>query len=424
MTSAKRTSIRGRLAIRRAAHRPPWGVGKARHGSIVAPLAATLATGMAVGMVGLAMARSERERRRAQRRDHDRRLRLRHDETLADGLRRMAVGQLDLAIELLDPATGTGGAPDERAVHDTRKAIKRLRALLRLLRRELGERAYKREDDTLRAVARRLSGARDASVMLATLDALIEHQPRKLGRRRGAIALRRRLAADSACVGRHTLADPRERAELLGELHALRWRVSAWSLPPHTGVRLIEADLHRVYRQGRVRAKLAARRKGGRRAQMLAMHSWRKRVKDLRYAAEMLERRGDPCANDTPTQPQRARDAHDARAAAKSLRKLAARADRLGEVLGQEHDLAVLEAHVRAGARRHKRGRRQAKPRKARTAEPDVDALWHTGRGTRKALLRAIAKRRRVLRKRALRHGRRLYAHKPRQFMRRLPGAS
>jgi hypothetical protein len=432
----------------------------------VAPLAATLATGVAVGMVGLALARSERERRRAQRRDHDRRLGLHHDETLADGLRRMALGQLDLAIELLGAGehvhsdwsaaagngngqvggtvTSAGRAPDEKAVHDTRKAIKRLRALLRLLRGELGERAYRREDDTLRAVARRLSGARDATVMLATLDALVKHQPRKLGRRRAVIALRRRLAADSVRVRQHTLADPHERAELLGELHALRWRVSAWSLPADPGIRLIEADLHRIYRQGRSRARLAARHKGGRHAQTIAMHSWRKRVKDLRYTAEMLERHADPCAPDTHdthahagARAQHTRDVRNAREAAKALRKLAARADQLGETLGDEHDLAVLEAHIRAGAdsaRRVKRARRNAmhrngkhrnaKRRHAPTAEPDVDALWLTGRATRKALLRATAKRRRVLRKRALRHGQRLYTHKPARFMRRLPDAS
>jgi CHAD domain-containing protein len=419
----------------------------------VAPLAATVATGVAVGMVGLALARSERDRRRAQRRDHDRRLGVLPGETLADSLRRTAVGQLDLALELLgagvdthgrSPSNGAaagngaaasvGGAPDEKAIHDTRKAIKRLRALLRLLRGELGERAYRREDDLLRDVARRLSGARDASVMLATLDALIERQPRKLGRRRGVAALRRRLAADSARVGRHTLADPHERAELLGQLHALRWRVSAWSLPADPGMKLIEADLHRIYRQGRSRAKLAARGKGGRRARTQTMHSWRKRVKDLRYAAEMLERREDHGTARTHAA------SRDARAAAKSLRKLASHADQLGELLGDEHDLAVLEAHLRAAthssrrrksrhrkSRRHKSRRRKpgrGKPGRGKVPAGDSqDALWSTGRGTRKALLRAIAKRRRALRKRALSQGERLYAHKPSRFVRRVRAA-
>jgi hypothetical protein len=205
----------------------------------VAPLAATLATSVALG-VGLVLARGERERRRAQARVPRDRLGLLAGEPLADGLRRMAVAQLDLAIELL------GGGADERAVHETRKAIKRLRALLRVLRGELGERAYERENAALRGIARSLSQARDTAVMLATLDALIERHPRRLARRRGVRALRRRLAEEAARVQRQTLAAPGERAELLGELHALRWRISAWPLPARAGLELVEEELRRL----------------------------------------------------------------------------------------------------------------------------------------------------------------------------------
>ena len=49
-------------------------------------------------------------------------------------------------------------------MHETRKALKRLRALVRLLREELGEQAFERENAALRDVARRLAGARDAEV--------------------------------------------------------------------------------------------------------------------------------------------------------------------------------------------------------------------------------------------------------------------
>lgn len=369
----------------------------------MAPLAATLATGVAMGVVGLMLTRSDRERRRDRPERTPRRFGLLAGETLAAGLQRMALEQLDLALGLLDPGQDTHGgrwtsangsargsapaspsqrprAPDERAIHDTRKAIKRLRALLRLLRGELGERAYEREDEVLRQAAQRLSGARDATVMLATLDSLIELHPRKLGRRRGVLSLRRRLAAESATVAGHTLADPHERAELLGELHGLRWRVSAWSLPTSEGIGLIDGELERIYRQGRSRGRLAARAKGGRRARMQTLHGWRKRVKDLRYTAEMLDRQGSPTS---------------------ALRKLASRADQLGELLGEDHDLAVLEAHLR-----NPKGK-----------------LWSTGRGTRKALLRAISKRRRALQKRSLRHGERLYSSKPSRFTRRVRAA-
>ncbi len=397
-----RTAIRRRLAIRRRSHGPPWGTRKAGHDSILAPLAATVAATVAVG-VGLALARSERERRRrTRRRQLDRKLGLRAGEPPAAGLRRMALAQTDLAIELLggdahdasgkrggdsaswgESETPHGRAPDEHAVHETRKALKRLRALLRLLARELGEQTYSRENAALRDIAAQLSGARDAAVMLATLDKLIERHPRKLGRRRSVRELRRRLRAEHARTQHLALSDPAVRAQLLGALHAFRWRAAAWSLTDRAGIELVEADLERIYRLGRKRYRRAARRKGDR---TIAMHEWRKRVKDLRYAAEMLDRRGG----------DRVRDG-DAR-----LRKLARRADELGELLGEEHDLAVLAERLRAGGRRKHR-----------------DA-WHSGRRTREQLLALIAKRRRTLRKRALRRGRRLYEKRPANFTRRL----
>src|ERR1700680_55626 len=99
MMTTDRTAIGRRFAVRRTAHRPPRGGRKSRHASIVAPLAATLAATVAVG-VGVALAKAERERRSARaRRARDRQFALLPGERLADGVRRMALGQLDPAIE-------------------------------------------------------------------------------------------------------------------------------------------------------------------------------------------------------------------------------------------------------------------------------------------------------------------------------------
>jgi CHAD domain-containing protein len=340
----------------------------------VAPLAATFAATLAIG-VGFALARSERERRTARQRKRDRRLGLAAGEPLAGGLQRMAIGQAELAIEMLD--TSDGGTPDEKAVHETRKALKRLRALLRLLEHELGEPTFAHENATLRDAGRRLSGARDAEVMLSTLDGLIARHPRKLGRRGGVHSLRARLQAEQARVRRLTIGDPATRAAVLGELRGFHQRVGAWSLPDRHGIKLVEGDLTRLYRQGRKRYRRAARGNG---KEIIAMHEWRKRVKDLRHAAEMLQRR-------------------DSR---KRLSRVAARADELGELLGEDHDLAVLAERLHAGARW------------------DGPATWRTGRRTRKAMLWAIAERRRELRKRALREGKRLYSQPPKRFVQRV----
>jgi len=346
----------------------------------------------------------------------------------------MALAQTDLAIELLsaraDAAAGNGaaagagnsagatGAPDERAVHETRKALKRLRALLRLLRHELGEQTYARENAALRDVAAQLSSARDAAVMLSTLDGLIQRHPRKLRRRGGALRLRRRLLDEHRRAQQRAL-DPAERAHVLGALHAFRWRVATWRLRPHDGIELVDADLARLYRQGRARYRRVLRRNGER---TIAMHQWRKRVKDLRYSAEMLNRRDDTGAGNgsggngggsggggnggggnggsSSSSSSSSSDNPGLR-----MRRLAQRADELAELLGEEHDLAIFAQRLRAhGARSDGR-------------------TWHTGRRTRKLLLKLIAKRRRKLRKRALRQGDRLYGEKPGRFMRRVRAA-
>src|SRR5215213_9514882 len=90
-----------------------------------------------------------------------RRFRLGDGERVPDGVRRIARGQLDMSIERLD------GDTDEdlgTAVHETRKSLKRLRAIVRVARDELGEEAYRRENVAFRDAGRRLGGARDSQV--------------------------------------------------------------------------------------------------------------------------------------------------------------------------------------------------------------------------------------------------------------------
>jgi CHAD domain-containing protein len=374
--TTNRTAIRRRLAVGRRTHRPPRGAWKAGHRSILAPLAATVAATVAVG-VGVVLARAERERRVVRSRRRERKLGLGPGEPLAEALPRMAVGQIDIALELLAPDRG---ASDAHVVHETRKAIKRLRALLRLLEHQLGKKEYARDSDALRELAQRLSGARDAEVMRATLDGLIDRHPRALGRRAGVRQLRGRLLAEQTRMEQLALGSPTARSLALAELSVLRERIAAWSLPDRPGLQLVERDMKKLYRHGQERHQRVLRGKGD---QVRAMHEWRKRVKDLRYATEMLRRR----------------DSRKRRRADERLRKLAKRADALGELLGEDHDLAVLAQRLRAGRR---------------AARQDT---WHTGRKTRKALLKAIAKRRKTLRKRALRDGARLYRRSPKRLL-------
>ncbi len=225
--------------------------------------------------------------------------------------------------------------------------------------------------------------------MLATLEGLIERNPRELAGRRGVRRLRehlRRRREEADLLAQ----DPATRIAAANELRAFGSRAAAWRLAERPGLGPVDAGLRRIYREGRRRRRRAAGRKG---KEMRAMHQWRKRVKDLRYAAEVLERRQLACRG------SRSRLAR-ARAESKWLHRLATRADELGELLGEEHDLAVLEQWLLSEGRRA-----------------------GVGRGTRRRLVKLIARRRTELRRRALRDGRRLYRRSPRDFMERVQRA-
>ena len=391
-----RTPIRRRLAVGSRSNRPPWRGRKSGHAVIVAPVTATLAATVAVG-VGVVLARVGRERLDERRRRLDRELALDAQEPLAQGIRRMALGQADLVIELLH---AQNGLLQENSVHEMRKALKRLRALVRLLRDELGEESFARENAALRDTARRLSAARDSEVMLATLDRLCEQSGGRLSRRTGVLELQVALRAEHDRIERITLGDQALRGRVLGDMLAFRDRALAWRLRER-GAGLVEPGLLRVYRQGRRRFHVAAAAKKSSRVR--AMHEWRKRVKDLRHQAEILRRRDEssPLAALAPggrrARRRRARFDRDRR----RLRRVAKRADNLGEALGEDHDLALLAELVRDSGNPHAaRGRDLPRPPKA----------------TRRVLLREIRRRRRRLRRDALRLGARLYGPRPRRF--------
>jgi hypothetical protein len=306
-----------------------------------------MAASVAVG-VGVALAKAERDRRGARARSaRGRRFELWPEERPAQGLSRIAMEQLDLAIESLE---GDGsGALAENAVHETRKSLKRLRALIRLLAGELGEEQAARENAALRDAGRRLAATRDAEVLVATLDDLLERNPAELADRPGVAVLRARLAAEHEAVAHVASGDTATRAQVLAELRAARGRMSAWRLPDRDGIKTVEPGLSRIYRQGRRRHRRAARGEGDR-ARLL--HMWRKRVKDLRYAAEMLDRfdPGGVHGSGSRTRARRWPKRRRRRAETEAIRQTARRADELGELLGYEHDLVLLATRIRAAS--------------------------------------------------------------------------
>ena len=230
---------------------------------------------------------------------------LRGSEPPLSGLRRILTAELDDARRQLHR-----GRLSDRRVHDVRKELKRARASLRLLRGALGDAAYRRANRLLRDAARPLTPLRDAKVLVELLDERIARDSSK--RATSAYTkLRRRLETSR----RHMRVRlPAAVASADPKLRAVRARVRALptsgAVPGDFAARL--ADTYRKARKAFVRAQAHPND--------AELHEWRKQVKYLLAQLELLE----------PLRPRR-------------TRKLAKRADRLAHLLGDDHDLAVLE---------------------------------------------------------------------------------
>jgi CHAD domain-containing protein len=241
--------------------------------------------------------------------------RLTPGQPVPDELRRAARGRIDHA---LDELRGAAGSSREEAVHEARKDMKKLRALLRLVRSELGDELYRSENETFRDTARALAGVRDADVMLATLGDLEERYGELPGmaRRLRPALVAHRFRASAGSLGPGSTA-------AVATLVQARARIEDWPLEA-SGFEAFEEGLRRSYRRGR-RDYHAARELPS----AENMHEWRKRVKDLWYHLSLLEE----------SWPQ-------------VMSALADEAHELSDRLGDDHDLAVLRdwAHEHASA--------------------------------------------------------------------------
>lgn len=197
----------------------------------------------------------------------------------------------------------------DTAIHDTRKAVKKSRSLLRLARAGLPRDAVRDLNGDLRDGAGLLSGARDAAVMQATLDGLAE---RYVGRAPELVFERARDALPAA-DGAAATGDGDATEVAAARLDAIADRVDAlpWDAVDRDA---LVGGVVTAYRRGR--DALAQERKA---TSVEGLHDWRKRVKDLWYHERLLEELWPEVLS-----------AH------------AKESKRLSELLGDDHDLSVL----------------------------------------------------------------------------------
>jgi CHAD domain-containing protein len=300
------------------------------------------------------------DRRADSKRDAERAFRLYKDEPVPDGIRRIARGQLEGAHDEIEGASKRKLAG---AVHDARKSFKRLRATVRLARGAIGDDRYRAENTAFRGAGRRLSGVRDASVLIETLDAVEKTSGDDLPT--GATArLRRRLEDDRKQAINSLKGDDALLAAVTADIEAARTRVAMWTFESE-GLDALEPGLDRIYRRGRKAMKRAEADPTNEH-----LHEWRKRVKDLWHAEQILRP-----------------------AAPKKIKKRAKRTHSLADLLGDDHDLAELRLYV---------GRHRG----------DFD-----DRMAQVALMAVINRRRKQLQRQAFRLGAKVYAQGPQRYV-------
>src|SRR5438477_1375810 len=229
--------------------------------------------------------------------------RLKTGEGLAAGMRRIAREQLEGALCAI--------ATDEAdAVHATRKHIKKTRAILRLIREELGPEIFTEENRCLREVARGFSGPRDARVQLQLLEKLREQVPQGLAFEKTTAILQEEIANHADSFGP-------QRQEAEATLQLICDRIEGWPLD-NLGMDDLCCALRYSYRRGRkfyqrVHAKKTPEN----------FHAWRRRVKDFWYQTRLL-------CNLNPT----------------VMCEITQAAGTLGRKLGELHDLAFFRLHL------------------------------------------------------------------------------
>lgn len=283
--------------------------------------------------------------------------RLTEAEGVAEGLRRIVAEELDSAVEGLRAGAGAGAVDRDKAIHEARKSMKKARSAMRLARTDLKGSTRRAESTLMRDAGRRLSGARDAQVMLDTLAGL-GHRVAPPPPGDEARALQDELRARRDDLAQRLEGDTGLLADVAADLEAIRERVPGWKLRDES-IASVVAGSRILYGRGRDAMRVALEAS----SEDEAWHEWRKRVKDLWYSGRILAPLGGP-----------------------QLDGLVAEADELSDVLGDHNDLAVLlEA-----------------------------ADGHAG------LQEAIVVRRDALRRVAAPIGRRLYAERPKAFAARL----
>ena len=235
--------------------------------------------------------------------------RIKKKEEVVKAVRRIVREQLRSAIRVARDRK----RDQEERVHEVRTRLKRSRAALALIRKEAGTKG-KRDDRRLRDAGRLLARPRDLAVQAHTFRVLGTRLQSELPPR-----LLARLSAAERQIRRALEPDDVERdlKRAARALRRLRRELSGWGVDH--GRRAIGEGVTRTYRHGLATLSAAREHRTPKR-----FHEWRKQVKALSYELRII-----------------------AAAVPELTTTLMPKVDRLGEILGQIHDLDCVKATAR-----------------------------------------------------------------------------
>ena len=232
------------------------------------------------------------------------------EEPIQKGFRRIGCEQIDRALGEL-----SAGLNLPAEIHEARKCLKRVRALLRLGREGLGTEIFRIENRRFSDIAGRLAPARDDHVLCETLLKL--EAAESDDRTRRALSRVRVLFLAGRAESARTDTDSSAVGEVMDALADARDRFGTLSFKPATTDTLVSGLVHN-YRRAR-KAMAAAYETN----EDEAFHTWRKGVQAHWRHTSLLSRLWP--------------DLMDVRVGA---------ARELSQILGDDHDLSILRDRI------------------------------------------------------------------------------
>jgi CHAD domain-containing protein len=197
---------------------------------------------------------------------------LRPGRKVGDELRKIARQELRRA------ASSLAGSAASAKVHDARKRVKKVRAVVTLMN-EAHNGAWAKADQPLRAAGRMLADLRDSDALVETLDGLRKRYPKRLS----AVSYRpiRRELNRRRAQALKAASDKRRLKSAATKLERLRRSAKKWV--PSIKTSELPGLLRESFRASRKAMKIA-----GNKQEPEAVHDWRKRVKTLWYHMRLV----------------------------------------------------------------------------------------------------------------------------------------